>query len=342
MKPMHRTVTVLLAATVAAAAGAAPVGAVPGTGDRTARPNAVRHELDALVTDTAVPGALAHSGHGRRGRTYTAGVANSAPGGSWWARTAGSASPASPSRITATTVMRLVTDGELGLDDPAGRYVLDISLAQGPRFAPGTDWGYSNTNHLVLGLVIERVTGEDFRAYVERSVIEPLGLRNTYWPAPGELGLRGPHAHNYGVHPLHPQDGAVDATELPGHEFGASAGLVSTPEDLNTFWDGLFGGRLLPGRAVRLMTRDTTDVGDDGYPEGSRYGYGVRSNRLSCGGECWGHLGDLPGDSVAAGHADKGRGTLTVYITTHHSTNPASAGHLQAAVDAAFCAAGRP
>ncbi|MFC9481572.1 hypothetical protein [Streptomyces griseus] len=66
-------------------------------------------------------------------------------------------------------------------------------------------------------------------------------------------------------------------TELPGHEFGASGGLVSMPGDLNAFWDGLFGGRLLPGWAVRLMTRDTTDIG---------------------------------------GRASGGRGTVTVYTTT--------------------------
>lgn len=133
----------------------------------------------------------------------------------------------------------------------------------------------------------------------------------------------------------------MDVTELPGYEFGASGGLVSTPADLNAFWDGLFGGRLLPGWALRLMTGDTTDVGgQDVYPTGSRYGYGVASIPLSCGGVYWGHGGDLPGDSVGGGRATGGRGTVTVYTTTWAAEGE-SLGHLQGAVDAALCAEDR-
>ncbi|NYV78923.1 serine hydrolase, partial [Streptomyces sp. UH6] len=357
--------------------GWGPVGRRAGGG-----PDAVRRELTALVDGTGVPGAVAHTGHGRRSGTYTAGTAELGTGRPMVGADGRFRIASVTKSFTAAAVMRLVADGDLQLDDPAGRHVpqlaesgvtvrqllkqtsgladfgelvdwtrpggytpeefLDLSLRLGPEFAPGTDWGYSNTNYLVLGMVIERVTGEDFRGYVERTVIEPLDLRGTYWPAPGELGLRGPHARNYGYHPARPQDGVVDVTELPGYEFGASGGLVSTPEDVNTFWDGLLGGRLLPGRVVRLMTRDTTDVSDHGYPEGSRYGYGVRSNPLSCGGEYWGHLGDLPGDSVVTGRASGGRGTATVYITSHHALDPARGEHLLAAVDAALCAKGHP
>ncbi|MEK8144286.1 serine hydrolase domain-containing protein [Streptomyces sp. M10(2022)] len=251
--------------------------------------------------------------------------------------------------------MRLVADGRIRLDDRAGSYVpqlaghavtvrqllkqtsgipeysalvdwsgpstteeyLALALNEKPDFEPGAGWGYSNTNYLVLGMVIDKVTGVDFRTYIERTILRPLRLDDTYWPAPGELALRGPHARNYGVHPAQPEAGRVDVTELPGYEFGASGGLVSTPEDLNAFWNGLFGGRLLPGWALRIMTQDTTDVGGrDVYPAGSRYGYGIASTPLSCGGVYWGHGGDLPGDSVGGGRAASGRGTVTVYATT--------------------------
>ncbi|MEV6126556.1 serine hydrolase [Streptomyces violaceusniger] len=92
--------------------------------------------------------------------------------------------------------------------------------------------------------------GADFRTYIERTILRPLRVNDTYWPAPGELSLRGTHARNYGVHPAHPEAGRMDVTELPGYEFGASGGLVLTPGDLNAFWDGLLGGRLLPGDSV--------------------------------------------------------------------------------------------
>ncbi|MEU5952407.1 serine hydrolase domain-containing protein [Streptomyces sp. NPDC047525] len=173
-----------------------------------------------------------------------------------------------------TAVMRLVADGELQVDDRAGRYVPQLAdspitvrqplkqcsgltdyarlidwdepnsdegyvglvLKAGPEFEPGTEWGYSNTNYLVLGMVIESASGTDYRSYVEDTILEPLDLRSTYWPDLDELTLRGPHAHNYGIHPAHPEQGEADVTELPGHEFGASGGLVTTPGDLNAFW----------------------------------------------------------------------------------------------------------
>ncbi|MFF5718145.1 hypothetical protein [Streptomyces buecherae] len=112
---------------------------------------------------------------------------------------------------------------------------------------------------------------------------------------------------------------------------------MTTPKDLNAFWDGLFGGTLLPRWALRQMTHDTTDVGGrDVYPEGSRYGYGVASIPLSCGGVYWGHGGDLPGVSVGGGRATSGRGTVTAYTTTV-AAQGAWLAHLQDAVDAALC-----
>lgn len=364
----RRVVAVALLAP-ALIATAAPLAAA-----RDAGPAAVQRQLDLLVERDGVPGALAYV----NGRTYTAGTAEAGTGRPMVDADARFRLASDTKAFTATAVMRLVADGKVRLDAPAGRYVpqlaestvtvrqllkqrsglpeytslvdwngggpytdesfLALALDKGQDFAPGTQWGYSNTNYLALGLLINKASGQDYRTYIERTVLRPLGLRNTYWPAPGELTLRGAHAHNYGYHPADPGAGVVDVTELPGYEFGPSGGLVSTPKDLNTFWEGLFDGRLLPDWAVRRMTHDTTDVGGrDVYPRGSRYGYGVASIPLSCGGAYWGHGGDLPGDSVGGGHATTGRGDVTVYTTTWAAEGDRLA-HLQGAVDAALCA----
>ncbi|WP_399881037.1 serine hydrolase domain-containing protein [Streptomyces sp. BBFR51] len=366
MRRKRLAAAVLLAAALTGAF--APVSAA-------AHSDPVQRQLDLLTERDGVPGALAYDGR----TTRTSGVADVDSGRPMVDERGRFRLASDTKAFTATAVMRLVADGRLGLGDRAGAYVpqlahstitvrqllkqtsglpeysalvdwtrpgtpedyLALALAEDPDFEPGTGWGYSNTNYLVLGMVIDEVSGVGFRAYVERTILRPLRLDDTYWPAPGELALRGPHARNYGVHPAYPEAGRVDVTELPGYEFGASGGLVSTPEDLNAFWDGLFGGRLLPGWAVRLMTRDTTDVGGrDVYPAGSRYGYGVASIPLSCGGAYWGHGGDLPGGSVGGGRATGGRGTVTVYTTTWAAEGDGLR-HLQGAVDAALCAKGR-
>ncbi|GGY97099.1 serine hydrolase domain-containing protein [Streptomyces poonensis] len=367
---MHRrrlAAAVLLAATLTGVC--APVAAARQT-------DPVQRQLDLLVDRDGVPGALAFDGR----MTRTAGVADLESGRPMVDEQGRFRLASYTKAFTATAVMRLVADGRIRLDDRAGSYVpqlaehtvtvrqllkqksglpeytalvdwngqpgtsedyLALALGKKPLFEPGTGWDYSNTNYLVLGMVIDKASGTDFRTYIEHTILRPLHLDDTYWPAPGELSLRGPHARNYGVNPARPEAGQVDVTELPGYEFGASGGLVSTPEDLNAFWNGLFGGRLLPGWALHLMTRDTTDVGGrDTYPAGSRYGYGVASIPLSCGGVYWGHGGDLPGDSVGGGRATAGRGTVTVYTTTW-AAEGASLRHLQGAVDAALCAKGR-
>ncbi|MFJ8162663.1 serine hydrolase domain-containing protein [Streptomyces sp. NPDC096136] len=362
---MHRTsiaTAVLLAAAVIGAS-------VPEAAARPVDP--VQRQLDLLVTGDGVPGALAYDGRSTR----TAGVADRESGRPMVDERGRIRLASDTKAFTATAVMRLVADGRIRLDDNAGRYVpqlaertvtirqllkqtsglpeytalvdwtrpgtsqdyLALALREEPVFAPGSDWGYSNTNYLALGMVIDKVSGVGFRTYVERTILRPLHLDDTYWPAPGELALRGPHARNYGIHPAAPEAGRVDVTELPGYEFGASGGLVSTPKDLNAFWDGLFGGRLLPDWALRQMTRDTTAVGGrDVYPAGSRYGYGIASIPLSCGGVYWGHGGDLPGSSVGGGRATAGRGTVTVYTTTWTAEGEGLR-HLQGAVDAALC-----
>ena len=49
-------------------------------------------------------------------------------------------------------------------------------------FAPGAEWGYSNTNYIALGLVIEKVTGETYRQQLEKRILEPLELDDTELP----------------------------------------------------------------------------------------------------------------------------------------------------------------
>lgn len=197
---------------------------------------------------------------------------------------------------------------------------LALALTRPRTGEPGGRWAYSNTNYLVAGMIIEKVTGEDFRRVTEDGVLK--GLRGTYWPKNGELGLRGRHAHTYGVSPFAPKDGETDLTRLPGHAFGAGGGLVSTPDDLNRFWQSI------PERTLRTMLAGPVPATD---PKGSRYGLGVYTYPLSCG-PAWMHDGGLPGVRVLSGRDRTGR-AATVYVTG----TPKDDRHLFAVLDAALC-----
>ncbi|MDF2708550.1 MAG: hypothetical protein K0R62_4202 [Nonomuraea muscovyensis] len=187
-------------------------------------------------------------------------------------------------------------------------------------------FAYSNTNYLVAGMVVGAVTGKDFRQASRDLVLKPYGMRDSYWPAKDEYGLRGAHAHSYGVNLARPEDGVVDLTDqLPTYEFGAGGGLVSTVADLNRFWSKA---------PLRTMTGRTVPVEQPGWPAGTTYGYGVATTRSSCGHALF-HGGDLPGTSVLSGRGRGGR-TATVHVTSLAATEEQRR-HLLDAFDAALC-----
>ncbi|MFI6298593.1 serine hydrolase domain-containing protein [Nonomuraea sp. NPDC050790] len=356
---MRRLLALVIAVPVALAPVAPALAAAPSPQDR----------LDRLTDSAALPGAVAYV-RGARGEhvTFRAGTAErgarkTMPGADGRFRVA-SVSKA----VIATTVVKLVEQGKVGLDDAVETYLPGVVRGEGmdgreitvrmllqqtsglPDFTPAADWSkigkqdllklalsleatprgtfaYSNTNYLVLGKVIEAATGRDFRVVSRDLVLRPLGMRDTYWPAKGESGIRGKHARFYAVHPLRPAEGVVDVTRLPGYEFGASGGLVSTPHDLDRFW-----------RARSVTSDGFVKVNEAGWPKGSRYGYGLMEIPLSCG-KMWGHAGDIPGTSTFSGRDRAGR-TATVYVTgSANGGKPRE--RLIAAFDAALCGGGR-
>ncbi|MFC4119917.1 serine hydrolase domain-containing protein [Nonomuraea zeae] len=198
---------------------------------------------------------------------------------------------------------------------------LRVALTLKPT--PRGTFAYANTNYLVLGLIVTKVTGQDFRQASRDLILKPYGMRDSYWPAKGDEGIRGPHAHTYGVDPRHPQGGEVDLTDrLPTYDFGPSGGLVSTPEDLNRFWSHA---------PLGTMTTRTVKVEQEGWPAGARYGYGVVRMTSSCG-HAYFAAGDMPGAAVLSGRNRAGR-AATVYVTGV----PANRQHLIDAFVAAMC-----
>lgn len=225
------------------------------------------------------------------------------------------------------------------LVDPDGgpytdRELLDHALRRAPAGAPGQTFSYANTNYLLLGMMIRSVTGKDFRTVSQTLVLAPLGMRHTYWPAPGDLTIRGRHAHFY---TFDADNGWVDVTRQRGYELGASGGLISTPDDLDRFWQGLFGGRLLSPETLRTMTAQTVPVEQPTWPPDARYGFGMARVEMPCAGRVWMHGGGLPGMGMTtlSGWSRSGR-AATVYVTGNLQTAEGGE-HLQEVLDRALC-----
>jgi D-alanyl-D-alanine carboxypeptidase len=195
------------------------------------------------------------------------------------------------------------------------RDILDLALTHPAVFVPGERWEYSNTNYLVLGLLIERITGSPLANQIDERIVQPLELTDTVLPHGGDRSIPG--GHPLGYHPDPESGDLVDTTELDPGATWAAGGMLSTPSELNTFMQALFAGKLTSDAALEEMLT-TVPAEEDVWP-GSGYGLGVQSYPLSCGGVAWGHGGDILGYETrnavnASGHA------VTIAVTALPST----------------------
>ncbi|MFI9329741.1 serine hydrolase domain-containing protein [Kitasatospora sp. NPDC052868] len=209
------------------------------------------------------------------------------------------------------------------------RDLLDSALAQKARFPAGASWEYSNTNYIVAGLLVQKVTGRPVGEEITKRVIDRIGLRHTYFPVPGDTRIHEAHPHGY--YRSSPDAPPIDYTEMDSSAAWAAGAIVSTNTDLNSFYAALLGGRLLP--AAQLAEMRTT-VPAELLGPGVRYGLGVQSKPLSCGGLSWGHGGTTAGYRSRNGITDDGRAAA---ITVTTIPGGVGAQHMTDALDAALC-----
>ena len=166
------------------------------------------------------------------------------------------------------------------------RELVAIASKHRPNFAPGKGWGYSNTNYVLLGLIVEAATGNPIGVELERRIFRPLHLWATTFDTDGNFGNRSSgrrtarFAHGYSTIGGH----VIDATDLnPSWGYAAGA-ITSTADDLATFYVALMRGKLIGKASLRAMT--TTVL----LNRTAAYGLGLLQVKTSCG-SFWGHDG---------------------------------------------------
>jgi len=216
--------------------------------------------------------------------------------------------------------------------------LVDVAMVHAPRFAPGAGWSYSNTNYILAGMIIKKVTGHDWSSEVRTRILAPLGMSQTFdpgdWP-----GLPAPHASGYQTFT---DDGPLVDVTLFNHTLADAAGaLVTTTRDLTRFWRALQRGKLLGPAAMAEMHRtiDATEL--QVVIPGVRYGLGILWVPARCGAGYWGHLGDTFGFSTRNGVSDDGSRAVVVSQNTTPSSGAATLQFLEddlQLVDQVMCA----
>ncbi|MGK4585951.1 serine hydrolase domain-containing protein [Kitasatospora sp. HPMI-4] len=205
--------------------------------------------------------------------------------------------------------------------------LIDIANRLPPPAAPGTAWNYSNTNYVLAGMIIEKVTGHTWNEEVDRRIVRPLGLTHTSMPVSSPF-IPGPHAHGYLQLPTGPADVTLENPTWAGP---AGSG-ISTAADLDRFIAALLGGKLLRPAELAEM-QHTTGLGD-----GKDYGLGLQRYDTPCG-LYWGLTGGIPGYSTGMFGAADGQRQFAASVNFYDLSDLAASGKAwQDLVDAGTCA----
>ncbi|MGW2458640.1 serine hydrolase domain-containing protein [Streptomyces sp. NPDC001761] len=210
------------------------------------------------------------------------------------------------------------------------RQLVALSLKKPRTNAPGAAYSYSNTNFVVAGLLIEKLTGQSVRQAYEDRVVGPLKLKDTFYVHP-DTAIPGRYARGY----LTPDTAGaplVDATEQTVSWAQSAGAVISSARDLDVFYGALLRGKLMSAARLAEMERFTEVTGTTGY------GLGLRRRDLSCGVSVYGHTGAVQGYYTYAFSTKDGGRSLTAVANT--SNNGRVLDTLAGALEPAFC--GKP
>jgi D-alanyl-D-alanine carboxypeptidase len=172
-----------------------------------------------------------------------------------------------------------------------------VAFEQGQpaEFAPGEGWQYSNTNYVLLGMVIEQVTGQSITDVFQERLFGPLGMTDTSFPGSSNA-IADPHLR--GVTEQGQDDGVTaDATDWNPSEAYTAGEVISTLEDLETWAHALFTGEGILEPETQQMRRDS--INRTIAPNSATAGYGFGIGDM---GGWWGHDGQIPGYTTAVMH----------------------------------------
>jgi len=183
--------------------------------------------------------------------------------------------------------------------------LVNYAIPGSPRFDPGAQYEYCNTNTVLLGMVVEKATGLTMAQAVSTRILAPLGLRETTYPY--VVPLPPPHPTSYEVDI---RTGAADVLPfISPTGLAGCGGMVSTLDDLQTWALALGDGRLV-GAQLQLERVNRARAVTNG-PEYDSYGLGIG---ILDG--WWGHTGSAIGFQAAAFYDPATHATIAVLVNS--------------------------
>jgi len=190
------------------------------------------------------------------------------------------------------------------------RQLTEVGLSHNFYFDPGTGWTYSNTNTIIVGLIIEQLTGNTLQEEIDNRIVKPLQLTRTEFLTSG-TELPDPHGTGYAWD--EEESEYTDVTEMIDASWVWAAGSAySTPRELQKYVETLVEGGFL---SENLQNRRLTQL--HSLDEHTSYGYNILKR-----GSFFGHNGGLPGYTSSMYHSKEKNCTVIIYFNCFAEIQP--------------------
>ncbi len=186
--------------------------------------------------------------------------------------------------------------------------LVDVIRDKPLKFDPGSDHEYSNTNHVLLGLILERETNTSYQELVRSLVRDEFDYDRTYYlDYPDDAPIANGYDESIIGFGRWNLTGFRRSLETGGY---AAGGILSTAPDVARFVRSVFTGTVLGDDVLREM-QTFVDAPDEDVPEQQGYGLGIRHLQID-GEDVFGHTGTIPGYSAIAMHHENPQYTIAV------------------------------
>lgn len=187
--------------------------------------------------------------------------------------------------------------------------LVDVIRTQTAAFAPGTKFDYSNSNTVLLGVVIEQVTGRPIAEVLQEQIFTPLGLKGTSFPGESQAI---PSPYWYGITQQGQPAGATANATNWNPSWAYTAGeMISTLDDLHTWGKALGTGEGILG--TEMAAKRLASLNNSVPPNTAEKSYGLGFGQLNG----WiGHTGELPGYNTTVYYNPKSQATVVVMVNS--------------------------
>lgn len=188
--------------------------------------------------------------------------------------------------------------------------LVEIGTRNKPYFEPGKDWHYSNTTTVMLGMIIEKLTGSTLAKEIKSRICDKLGLKQTYLQEGTEMP--GNHSHGYIKGGVKGDSALIDVTEKFNASWAWAAGaIISDVKDLKIYLKALAEGTLISKAMHQERLKWKLDKPD------MKYGFGIYENR-----GFFGHNGSTPGFDNMSVHSPSKGCTVVIFYNAMSNHGP--------------------